>query len=67
MSMRVEHRKPHIGSIVYADKTALLDADTVARCQELLERRGILVFPPYGRNSIRTMHRTSIAGDEAVN
>jgi len=45
MSMRVEHLKPQFGSIVHVDKSALLDADTVARCLELLEERGVLVFP----------------------
>jgi alpha-ketoglutarate-dependent taurine dioxygenase len=45
MSIRVEELKPQFGSIVHADKSALLDADTVARCRELLEQRGVLVFP----------------------
>jgi len=45
MSIRVEDLKPQFGSIVHADKSALLDADTVARCRELLEQRGVLVFP----------------------
>jgi hypothetical protein len=37
MSIRVEDLKPQFGSIVHADKSALLDADTVARCRELLD------------------------------
>jgi hypothetical protein len=64
MSIRVEDLKPQFSSIVHADKSALLDADTLARCRELLERRAVLVFPRINL-STRIFHR--IAGDEAVN
>jgi alpha-ketoglutarate-dependent taurine dioxygenase len=45
MSVRVENLKPKIGSILHVDKSALLDDETIACCQELLETRGVLVFP----------------------
>jgi alpha-ketoglutarate-dependent taurine dioxygenase len=45
MSVRVENLKPLLGSIVHVDKSALLDEETISLCQELLEKRGVLVFP----------------------
>jgi len=37
--------KPRIGSVVRVDRAALLNEEIVQRCLELLEHRGVLVFP----------------------
>ena len=44
---RLAHRKvaPEIGAVVLADKPALLGGAHAADIRELLERRGVLVFP----------------------
>lgn len=45
--IRVAHRdiKPEIGSQIFADKAALLSGVHAAEIRELLEERGVLVFP----------------------
>jgi alpha-ketoglutarate-dependent taurine dioxygenase len=40
-----EEIKPQIGSRILADKAALLSGDYTAEIRELLEQRGVLVFP----------------------
>ncbi len=46
MNMEVEAIKPHIGSVIRVARKALCEDDTVAqRCLEVLEERGVLVFP----------------------
>ena len=46
MLLKAEAIKPHIGSIIRVDKDAMCNDDAVAqRCLELLEERGVLVFP----------------------
>lgn len=45
MKMQVENIKPKIGSIVHIERSALLDRDVAKRCLELLDERGVLVFP----------------------
>lgn len=40
-----EEIKPEIGSRIVADKQALLSGDHAAEIRELLEQRGVLVFP----------------------
>jgi alpha-ketoglutarate-dependent taurine dioxygenase len=42
--LQVEIIKPHIGAIVYADREEL-KGESVQRCLQLLEERGVLVFP----------------------
>jgi alpha-ketoglutarate-dependent taurine dioxygenase len=48
MKMEVENLKPKIGSIVHVDRSALQDEEVAHRCLELLEERGVLVFPRIG-------------------
>lgn len=48
MKLSVTDIKPHIGSIVEVDRRSLLDDDVIGQCLELLERRGVLVFPRIG-------------------
>jgi alpha-ketoglutarate-dependent taurine dioxygenase len=43
-----EEIKPNIGSRVFADKAALLSGDHAGDIRELLEARGVLVFPEIG-------------------
>jgi alpha-ketoglutarate-dependent taurine dioxygenase len=43
--MQVENLKPLIGSVVRLDGASLVDRDVVRRCNDLLEERGVLVFP----------------------
>jgi alpha-ketoglutarate-dependent taurine dioxygenase len=45
---RSEPIQPHIGEIVHADRAALLDEAVARRCLDLLEARGVLVFPQLG-------------------
>ncbi|MDE2403094.1 MAG: TauD/TfdA family dioxygenase [Sphingomonadales bacterium] len=40
--------KPKIGSVVHADKAALLSGDHAATLMDMLEQRGVLVFPRIG-------------------
>jgi alpha-ketoglutarate-dependent taurine dioxygenase len=50
MQMQVENIKPKIGSIVHVERSALLDQDVAKRCLELLDERGVLVFPRINLN-----------------
>jgi alpha-ketoglutarate-dependent taurine dioxygenase len=50
MKMQVENIKPKIGSIVRVERSALLDPDVAQRCLELLDERGVLVFPRINLN-----------------
>ncbi|OBG84089.1 taurine catabolism dioxygenase [Mycobacterium sp. E802] len=40
--------KPHIGTEIRSDKAALLSGEHAGRIRELLEQRGVLVFPQIG-------------------
>lgn len=48
MKIEVENVKPHIGAIVHVERSALLGEGVAQRCLELLEERGVLVFPRIG-------------------
>jgi len=50
MKMQIENIKPKIGSIVRVERAALLDPDVAKRCLELLDERGVLVFPRINLN-----------------
>ena len=45
MTLATKDIKPEIGTKVLADKQALLSGDHTAAIRDLLERRGVLVFP----------------------
>jgi alpha-ketoglutarate-dependent taurine dioxygenase len=45
MSIKSEHIKPHIGEVVHIDKANMLDKAVGQRVLELLDERGVLVFP----------------------
>src|SRR3974377_1110809 len=45
MKMQAENIKAKIGSIVNVERSALFDQDVAERCLELLDERGVLVFP----------------------
>jgi alpha-ketoglutarate-dependent taurine dioxygenase len=48
MEMNVENLKPKIGARVHADRAELNDPAVAQRLLELLEERGVLVFPRLG-------------------
>lgn len=48
MKIEIENVKPKIGTIVHVERSALLDDDVAKRCLELLDERGVLVFPRIG-------------------
>jgi alpha-ketoglutarate-dependent taurine dioxygenase len=43
--MKVEKIKPHIGATVLVDAASLSDPEVISGCLELLEDRGVVVFP----------------------
>lgn len=48
--MKTEDISPAIGTAVHVEKAALRDDEVARRCLELLEARGVLVFPGIGLN-----------------
>jgi alpha-ketoglutarate-dependent taurine dioxygenase len=48
MSIAATNIKPHIGAIVEVDRHALLGDQVIAQVLDLLEKRGVLVFPRIG-------------------
>src|ERR1700754_2316557 len=48
--MKTEDISPAIGTAVHVDKAALKDDEVARRCLELLDERGVLVFPRIGLN-----------------
>jgi alpha-ketoglutarate-dependent taurine dioxygenase len=76
MKIQVEYVKPRIGAIVKVDRSALLDEDVVRHCLQLLEERGVLIFPRIGltdpeqlaftdRLGARVNFTTSVPGGDA--
>jgi alpha-ketoglutarate-dependent taurine dioxygenase len=66
MSVRVENLKPKLGSMLHVDKSALLDDETIACCQELLETRGVLVFPRLNLSNAEQVAFTDRLGTRVV-
>jgi alpha-ketoglutarate-dependent taurine dioxygenase len=48
MELKVEQIKPALGAIIHADRKTIQDEGVAQRCAELLEERGVLVFPRIG-------------------
>jgi len=48
MGISVTNLKPDLGAIIEVDRDSLLDDDVAKKCRELLEQRGVLVFPRIG-------------------
>src|SRR5262245_9563132 len=48
--MKTQDISPAIGTAIQVEKSALLDDEVAHRCLELLEQRGVLVFPQIGLN-----------------
>ena len=63
MKIAVENIKPNIGSIVRVDRAALLDDEVAQRCLELLDERGVLLFPRIGLNDKEQLAFTDKLGD----
>ena len=60
--MQVENIKPNIGAIVHATREELQDEAVVARCRELLDQRGVLVFPRVGLSDAGQLAFTDALG-----
>lgn len=48
MNIPVTHIKPHIGSVIDIKREQLLEDALIDKCRELLEERGVVVFPRIG-------------------
>jgi alpha-ketoglutarate-dependent taurine dioxygenase len=64
---RLQHRdiKPEIGAEILADKAALLSGDYAAELRDLLERRGVLVFPQVNFTDAEQIAFTKTLGEFA--
>lgn len=62
MKIEVENVKPSIGAIVHVERSALFDEDVAQRCLELLEERGVLVFPRIGLSDAEQLAFTDRLG-----
>jgi alpha-ketoglutarate-dependent taurine dioxygenase len=60
--MRVAPIKPHIGARVHVARERLCDAQVAARCLELLEAHGVLVFPQIGLSDAEQVAFTHALG-----
>ncbi len=62
MQLEIETIKPSIGAVVHVDRAALLDPGVTQRCLELLESRGVLVFPRIGLSDAEQLAFTDSLG-----
>ena len=62
MKMEVENIKPNIGAIVRVDRSDLLNPEVTQRLAELLETRGVLVFPRIGLSDAEQLAFTDSFG-----
>lgn len=46
--MKIENISPALGAVIHADRSAVLEEGFAKRCAELLDERGVLVFPRIG-------------------
>jgi alpha-ketoglutarate-dependent taurine dioxygenase len=63
MKIRIENVKADIGTIVHADRNNLFDEGVSHRCLELLEERGVLVFPQIGLSDAEQLRFTDSLGE----
>ena len=61
--MQVHAIKPLIGAIVETDRSEIADEAVVRRCRELLEERGVLVFPRIGLSDEEQLAFTDRLGE----
>jgi alpha-ketoglutarate-dependent taurine dioxygenase len=50
MTLKTQNISPAIGTVVNVDRKSVMDEEVAQRCLELLEERGVLVFPQLGLN-----------------
>jgi len=62
MSLDVKHLKPQIGSAVSVAKSALLQDEVIHGILDLLEQRGVLVFPRIGLSDAEQLALTDRLG-----
>ncbi|HWK51455.1 MAG TPA: TauD/TfdA family dioxygenase [Steroidobacter sp.] len=60
--MKTEAISPAIGTVVHVEKAALRDDEIARRCLDLLEERGVLVFPRIGLNDAEQLAFTDKLG-----
>src|SRR5690606_3980794 len=46
--MKVENISPALGAVIHVDRSQLLDEAVAKQCVDLLDERGVLVFPRFG-------------------
>ena len=61
--LAIEDIKPHIGSVVRADRKSLLTPESARICLDLLEQRTVLVFPEIGFSDEEQLAFTDLLGD----
>lgn len=66
MALKTEDLKPSIGSRVLADKAALLSGEHSDEIRELLEQRGVLVFPEVNFTDEEQVEFTRTLGELAA-
>ncbi|MBV8804050.1 MAG: TauD/TfdA family dioxygenase [Sinobacteraceae bacterium] len=62
MDVKVDNIKPNIGAVVHADREALRDEMFARRCLQLLDERGVLVFPQIGLSDAEQLAFTDKLG-----
>jgi alpha-ketoglutarate-dependent taurine dioxygenase len=62
MSFRSEPIKKHLGEIVHVDRADLTDQAVAKQCLDLLEKRGVLVFPRLGLSAAEQIAFTELLG-----
>jgi alpha-ketoglutarate-dependent taurine dioxygenase len=62
IAMNIEIIKPEIGAIVRAEKSALLDGRHASQLRELIEERGVIVFPKLGLTNQEQLQLTNHLG-----
>jgi alpha-ketoglutarate-dependent taurine dioxygenase len=62
MRVEVENIKPNVGAIVHVERSALPEKDVARACLELLEQRGVLVFPRIGLSDAEQLAFTDALG-----
>jgi alpha-ketoglutarate-dependent taurine dioxygenase len=66
MSLDVEIIKPGIGAIVHADPQALVDGSVAKKVLELVEERGVIVFPRIGLTDAEQLKLTEHLGGRST-
>jgi alpha-ketoglutarate-dependent taurine dioxygenase len=66
MGLEVENIKPGIGAIVHADPQVLVDGSAADQILELIEERGVIVFPQIGLTDAEQLKLTDHLGGRST-